>query len=138
MCVFCSAVMIRYQSSQSETSANRFNQGGNTKIKSTENRDSTNVQRGFRATPTPQSGCLQKFQSLLARLFVKMIRTYQRFWSPMWGSNCRYFPSCSQYSLEAIERFGAVRGFYMTVKRVLKCSPFSRGGIDQVPDQFNW
>jgi apolipoprotein N-acyltransferase len=48
---------------QSETSANSFNQGGNNKIKSTENRDSTNVQRGFQATPTPQSGCLQRFQS---------------------------------------------------------------------------
>ena len=54
----------------------------------------------------------------------------------MLGSNCRFYPSCSSYSLEAISRHGAIIGSYLTLKRVLKCHPYHQGGIDPVPEKF--
>jgi putative membrane protein insertion efficiency factor len=67
------------------------------------------------------------------------IRFYQRSISP--GLNhsrygCKYIPTCSQYAYEAIERHGALRGFLLSVWRVLRCNPFSKGGFDPVPKTF--
>jgi len=52
------------------------------------------------------------------------------------GSNCRFYPSCSSYSIEALERHGALNGCYITLKRLLKCHPFHQGGIDPVPEKI--
>jgi uncharacterized protein len=69
-------------------------------------------------------------------MLIAIIKFYKYFISPLLGSNCRFYPSCSSYSLEAIQRHGAFIGSYLTLKRLLKCHPFHQGGIDPVPDKF--
>jgi uncharacterized protein len=60
---------------------------------------------------------------------------YRKFLSPLKGApTCRFYPTCSQYALTAIERHGAVKGTFLAVKRILKCQPFHPGGIDHVPE----
>ncbi|MFN3361540.1 MAG: membrane protein insertion efficiency factor YidD [Pseudanabaenaceae cyanobacterium] len=63
-----------------------------------------------------------------------LIRFYRLFISPLLGPNCRYTPTCSQYALTAIERFGAWRGSWLAIKRILRCHPFHPGGYDPVPE----
>ncbi len=69
----------------------------------------------------------------MKRLFLALIRFYQVFISPLKAPSCRFYPSCSQYAREAIERHGAWRGGWLAVKRVARCHPFSSGGYDPVP-----
>ncbi|WIO74318.1 membrane protein insertion efficiency factor YidD [Porticoccaceae bacterium LTM1] len=71
------------------------------------------------------------------KLITTPIRGYQRFISPLTGARCRFYPSCSEYALEAINRHGVLRGGYLTVRRLLKCHPFHDGGFDPVPDVKN-
>ncbi|EMT45586.1 membrane protein insertion efficiency factor YidD [Anoxybacillus flavithermus] len=68
-------------------------------------------------------------------IFILLIRFYQRFVSPLKLPTCRFYPTCSHYGLEAIRRFGALKGGYLTVKRLLKCHPFHPGGFDPVPEK---
>ena len=69
----------------------------------------------------------------MKRLLVLLIRGYAYLVSPFLGNNCRYYPSCSSYAQQAIERFGALRGSWMGLKRILRCHPFHEGGYDPVP-----
>ena len=69
----------------------------------------------------------------MKKILIGMIRFYQKIISPMGGAKCKYYPTCSQYGLEAIERYGAFRGGLMAVWRILRCNPFSKGGYDPVP-----
>ncbi|OYV16385.1 MAG: hypothetical protein CG438_1633 [Methylococcaceae bacterium NSP1-1] len=69
-------------------------------------------------------------------MLIAIIKFYKYFISPLLGSNCRFYPSCSSYSLEALQRHGAIIGSYLTLKRLLKCHPFHQGGIDPVPEKF--
>jgi len=71
--------------------------------------------------------------SIFARVAVLMIRGYQVTLSPLLPSACRYQPTCSAYTLEAVERYGAMRGGWMGMRRILRCHPFARGGYDPVP-----
>jgi putative membrane protein insertion efficiency factor len=71
--------------------------------------------------------------SIVARLAVLMIRGYQVTLSPLLPSACRYQPTCSAYTIEAVERYGVVRGGWMGARRILRCHPFARGGYDPVP-----
>jgi len=71
--------------------------------------------------------------SILARAAVLMIRGYQVTLSPLLPAACRYQPSCSAYTIEAVERHGVFRGGWMGVRRILRCHPFARGGYDPVP-----
>ena len=72
----------------------------------------------------------------MARLLLALIRLYQRLLSPLLGSRCRFHPNCSEYARVAVARFGATRGGTLAVWRILRCQPFSEGGIDEVPLTF--
>jgi putative membrane protein insertion efficiency factor len=65
--------------------------------------------------------------------FIALIRVYQVTLSPVMGGQCRYEPTCSWYAVEAYGRFGPVKGTWLTVRRLLRCHPFVRGGYDPVP-----
>ncbi|ACZ00498.1 protein of unknown function DUF37 [Thermomonospora curvata DSM 43183] len=71
--------------------------------------------------------------SLAARLLILLVRGYRRFLSPLLGQQCRFYPTCSAYSLEALRMHGALRGGWLTVRRIGRCHPFHRGGYDPVP-----
>lgn len=71
--------------------------------------------------------------NIIKLLTLSLIRFYQRFISPLLGSNCRFHPSCSHYTYEAIERYGVWKGLFMGGKRILRCHPFTPGGYDPVP-----
>ncbi len=66
---------------------------------------------------------------------IGLIKFYQKAISPFRPPSCRFLPTCSAYSLEAIQRFGAIKGGYLAIKRILKCHPFHPGGIDLVPEK---
>src|SRR5690606_26169863 len=72
-------------------------------------------------------------RSRTAAPLVWLVQLYQRTVSPLLGPVCRYYPSCSAYSVTALERFGPLRGSWLTVRRLLRCNPFARGGVDHVP-----
>jgi uncharacterized protein len=69
------------------------------------------------------------------KIFLWAIRGYQLAISPMLGPRCRFYPSCSCYAHTAIERFGVLRGFWLGLRRLLRCHPFAEGGYDPVPDK---
>jgi putative membrane protein insertion efficiency factor len=66
-------------------------------------------------------------------LEVLVIRGYQRVVSPVLPSSCRFWPSCSQYTLEAVDRYGVIRGTWLGLRRIARCHPFHPGGFDPVP-----
>jgi len=66
---------------------------------------------------------------------IKLIRLYQLLISPLMGSNCRFYPSCSAYMIEAMERFGFFKGLYLGLRRLGKCHPLNDGGMDPVPEK---
>ena len=66
-------------------------------------------------------------------LVLRLLRIYKRFVSPLLPPSCRFTPTCSQYTYEAVDRFGVVKGGWMGVKRVVRCNPFNPGGYDPVP-----
>jgi putative membrane protein insertion efficiency factor len=69
---------------------------------------------------------------MLKTVFIVLIRLYQHFISPLKGPSCRFFPSCSSFALEAIGKYGAVRGGLMALGRLCRCHPFNPGGYDPV------
>jgi len=64
------------------------------------------------------------------------IKFYRKYISPYLPPSCRFYPTCSQYALEAIERFGTFRGSLLAIWRILRCNPYCKGGFDYVPDEF--
>ena len=70
----------------------------------------------------------------MRRLVLGLIRIYQLTLSPLFGSNCRFEPTCSAYATEAIKNFGVLKGGYLSFRRLIKCHPFHEGGYDPVPD----
>lgn len=70
---------------------------------------------------------------MLSRFFIFLVRFYQGVISPYLGSNCRHEPTCSQYTVEAIKEWGAIRGVWLGLKRIVKCRPGGTWGVDPVP-----
>jgi uncharacterized protein len=71
---------------------------------------------------------------MMNRLLIHMIRFYQRRISPHLRSACRFMPTCSEYTVTALERFGTHKGLRLAIWRILRCNPFGRGGYDPVPE----
>ena len=76
----------------------------------------------------------ERFNRAVAALLMALIGFYRRFVSPLLGPRCRFIPTCSAYGLEAIEKHGPWRGGWLTVKRLLRCHPWTPCGCDPVPD----
>ncbi len=69
----------------------------------------------------------------MKKLLIALLRGYQYAISPMLGRNCRFYPTCSDYTLEAIERHGALKGMVLGIRRLMRCHPWHPGGFDPVP-----
>lgn len=70
---------------------------------------------------------------MMKKIFIGLIRIYQKYISPLKPPSCRFYPTCSSYGIEAVEKYGAIRGGFMTLKRISRCHPFNEGGYDPVP-----
>ncbi|MHC1736415.1 MAG: membrane protein insertion efficiency factor YidD [Ignavibacteriaceae bacterium] len=66
----------------------------------------------------------------MRKIFVTMIRAYQRFISPMFPPSCRFYPTCSEYAVQAFTKYGVIRGSIKSIWRILRCNPFNKGGLD--------
>ncbi len=66
----------------------------------------------------------------MKKVLIWLIEKYQKYISPNIGKNCKYYPTCSEYTKQAIEKYGAIKGSFYGFKRIVKCNPFSKGGYD--------
>ncbi|MBN2078258.1 MAG: membrane protein insertion efficiency factor YidD [Spirochaetes bacterium] len=76
--------------------------------------------------------------SVCLKLSISIVRVYKTILSPLLPQACRFYPTCSSYAIEALERHGVLKGLMLTAWRVLRCQPFSSGGLDPVPDTFRF
>nr|WP_314276451.1 membrane protein insertion efficiency factor YidD [uncultured Peptostreptococcus sp.] len=72
----------------------------------------------------------KKNSSILAEICISLVKFYRAFISPLKGPTCRFYPTCSQYSIQAFEKYGFLKGLWLTLRRVSKCHPFHPGGYD--------
>ncbi len=70
---------------------------------------------------------------MMARVLILLVKTYQWLLSPFFGQQCRFYPTCSQYSIEALQKHGALLGSYYTLRRLSRCHPWCNGGHDPIP-----
>jgi len=73
---------------------------------------------------------------VLSGFVVYIIKFYKFFISPVLPASCRYYPTCSVYTIQAIGKFGLIKGGFLSLKRILSCNPFGKGGFDPVPEVF--
>lgn len=71
----------------------------------------------------------------MKRILICLIKLYQYTISPFFGNHCRFTPSCSMYTIEALKKFGLVKGSWLSIKRILKCHPKNKGGYDPLPNK---
>ena len=74
--------------------------------------------------------------NIFTYILIKTIKCYKFLLSPLLGNSCRYFPSCSEYSIQSLKTFGFFKGLYLSLKRILSCHPWSDGGFDPVKKQL--
>ena len=74
----------------------------------------------------------------MKRVLIGLVHFYQRAISPHLRPSCRYSPSCSHYAVEALERFGALKGSWLAIRRILRCNPWGGSGYDPVPETWSW
>lgn len=72
----------------------------------------------------------------MQKILIALVRFYQTGISPFLPPSCRYYPTCSSYMIQAIQKHGAIKGLIMEIGRILRCHPFVKGGYDPVPDHF--
>lgn len=70
----------------------------------------------------------------MAKILIGFVRAYQLLLSPLIGMHCRFQPTCSHYMVDAIKRYGAVRGTWLGLRRISRCHPYAKGGLDPVPE----
>jgi putative membrane protein insertion efficiency factor len=70
-------------------------------------------------------------------ILIFVIRIYQAILSPFLGNHCRFYPSCSSYAIEALEKHGFIRGLWLSLRRISRCHPWHEGGVDPVPEPTN-
>jgi len=73
--------------------------------------------------------------NILTYILIKFIKTYKFLISPLLGHSCRYLPTCSEYSIEALKKFGLIKGTIVSIKRILSCHPWGKGGFDPIEKQ---
>lgn len=73
---------------------------------------------------------------MIKKFFLLLLKFYKKFISPLLGTHCRFYPTCSVYMGEAIEKYGVLKGMALGIKRLLKCHPFHPGGHDPVPEKY--
>ena len=74
--------------------------------------------------------------NIFVYLLIKLIKIYKFLISPLFGNSCRYFPTCSEYSIEALKTYGLFKGLLLSVKRILSCHPWGSGGLDPVKKEM--
>tara|TARA_Y100001970_G_C14046300_1_gene756513 strand:+ start:36 stop:275 length:240 start_codon:yes stop_codon:yes gene_type:complete len=74
--------------------------------------------------------------NILTYILIKIIKTYKFLISPLLGHSCRYLPTCSEYSIEALKKFGLIKGTIVSIKRILSCHPWGKGGFDPIEKQI--
>ena len=72
----------------------------------------------------------------LIYILIRLIKGYKFLISPLLGNSCRYFPTCSEYSIEALNEFGLVKGIYLSLKRIISCHPWGKGGFDPIKKEM--
>ncbi|MCR5081058.1 MAG: membrane protein insertion efficiency factor YidD [Treponema sp.] len=80
-----------------------------------------------------KSWFIKGIRNFIVKFFIVLIRFYQICISPLFPPSCRFTPTCSNYALEAFRKYGPFKGLYLSVKRILRCNPFCKGGYDPVP-----
>lgn len=73
---------------------------------------------------------INKIILLPRKILVKIIGLYQKYISPCMGKHCKYYPTCSEYTRQAVDKYGIIKGSLLGIIRILKCNPFSKGGVD--------
>lgn len=74
----------------------------------------------------------------MKHIFIFFINVYRKLISPLFPSTCRFYPTCSTYAKEAILKHGVFKGVYLALKRIFRCHPFCKGGVDPVPEEFHF
>ncbi len=75
---------------------------------------------------------------MIRQIFIAPIKLYKKFISPLLGDHCRYYPTCSEYMMQAIEIHGVIKGIMLGTYRIIRCNPWARGGYDPVPPKGKW
>ncbi len=76
---------------------------------------------------------MKLIKQLISGIFILLIKVYQWLISPLLGANCRFTPTCSQYGIEALKKYGPIKGAWLTIKRIASCHPWGKHGHDPVP-----
>ena len=74
--------------------------------------------------------------NILNHILIKLIKVYKFLISPLLGNSCRYFPTCSEYSIEALKEYGLIKGLFKSLKRILSCHPWKEGGFDPIKKEM--
>ncbi|MCQ2248457.1 MAG: membrane protein insertion efficiency factor YidD [Treponema sp.] len=80
-----------------------------------------------------KSWLIESIGRFVSKILIGLVRFYQVFISPLFPACCRYTPTCSKYAIDALKKYGPVKGSYLSVRRIARCHPFHKGGYDPVP-----